>query len=214
MYLQIKNLNMEQNAVKRKGWKVLVTTLVAFAGLLWMTILPSCSGSGTGGSVDTTGTVRPTTPIRGVNICNTSESQAMPQAWTARHDPSAKNADFNVAFKFENWCTRKLPDEKACQCRWYIDSLVLNNWNGSVPWGDTVRVSWPIKLRDDFTDRTIELVLAKVIDLHGYNVSIYEGSVIRFSLPGTIDPLGFELAPGGLCVIENVDGGDGPMADL
>jgi hypothetical protein len=189
-------------------------------GFLMILAVPACgsdkegtgggSGSGTGGG--TSGV-----PISGATEhieCRTRDASAKPFEVKAYHNQSVVENGHNAAFLFTKWCDRNVFDPKQCRCTGTVDSIRFAPIE-NLPWGDTIVGKWRILTDQGWSFVNIKfkldpLVLASnIIGPNGWIPKIIDSTVVSLKLPGMWDPSTLTMTPGGLCVIDNIDGGDG-----
>lgn len=123
--------------------------------------------------------------------------------------PAAAREDDEVGFLFDNWCTGIQPEDSAeCGCEWTLDQMELTNVPDNFCWGDSATVTVRIPKNTGVVLLTYRIVLDNDGTLLPSDLMIVEGVSISIDLPEGCLSEGIGLRLGGLCVIENIDGGD------
>lgn len=115
----------------------------------------------------------------------------------------------SLAFLFQDWCRRIPANDTVCRCRLNLTELSLVS---EVPLPSLNRIYGrqvdPNKNGPVSTDIELEMDANGNFQLPADGLSIIEGSSIALEIPGIENYPGLRLVAGGLCIVENIDGGD------
>lgn len=115
----------------------------------------------------------------------------------------------NVAFLFNDWCPFDLTNDTLCRCRWTFSALQLT-FTGTyqLPANIQARLTEPHKDGPVHTSYDLEHDGNGLMIEFGDGMSVIKGSSLALELGDGPLPEGLKLVAGGLCIVENIDGGD------